>query len=501
MSAVDTLVDLIIKTSGTKEKTYPYETEAVVQRVEDGIAYVKIGEAYETPADMSISASPGEKVKVRVANNRAYIIGNNTEPPTGDYKANIAINNAKIAHTTAIAAGENAAEAANTAATAQESANTAASAASVAQISADSAVKDAARAYEAAEDATASAESARGLALDAKVSAYKAQQSANTANKAANNAITQLSTVESVVNTLAWLTEHSTPTEDTSVVPGKNYFIKYEDGTFSKVVDPMGDPQAQGWYEMDEAVSNYVAAHLALTDYGLNLVLDNSSYRIHIGTYTANGKDGVYVIDGNGNVVTYFGDSITFDDEHPFHIGSEDSYILFNPVTNQITIGGDVVFGSKPLSQMLAEIADTMSSADYISKKVTKIQKQIENGDASSLVLNIATDYSDARYVTLTAELYRGPKEVTHDYPETMFYWYEKSEDGVKPFIGIDPETGEDTIGGEPLGYSKIYDRENAGFGTTIVCQLMVGEDIFLITPDNYVVATPDGKALYTVVE
>lgn len=464
MNAVDGLVDLILKTSGKNEKTYSYDTEGVVQRVEDGIAYVRIGESFETPAKMSVAAAPGERVRVRVSNNRAYLVGNTSEPPTGDRAA-------RVAYTQATEAKTNAAEALTVAQGAQESADIAADAASRAQVSADNAETDARRANVAAESA-----------IEDAGRAYTAAESATTS---ANNAIVQLSTVESVVNTLGWLTEHSNPTKDTSVVEGKNYFVKNPDGTFRRIADPTGNPKAKGWYEMDDAVSNYIAAHLALTDYGLNLVLDNSRYRIHIGTYTAKGKDGVYIIDGAGNVVTYFGDSITFADNLPFYVGTENSYILFNPITNKIEINGDVVFGSKSLTQLLTEINNSTEANSSLSGAINTIQNRIENGDASALVLNVETDYSDAQTVTLKAQLRKGNREVTSSYSSTMFYWYEKSETGVNP-LGT--------------GYSITYNRSNAGYGTAVVCQFTVDEDILLITPDDNLLLTPDGKALFAVV-
>lgn len=57
-----------------------------VTRVEDGIAYVQLSGAAikDTPASMSISAQPGDKVRVRIAHGKAWLTGNDTAPPTYD---------------------------------------------------------------------------------------------------------------------------------------------------------------------------------------------------------------------------------------------------------------------------------------------------------------------------------------------------------------------------------------------------------------------------------
>lgn len=75
-----------------KEKPKPYDTTAEVVRIEDDIAWVHIpGGVIETPAELSISAKEGDKVKVRVAGGNAWITGNSTSPPTDDKKANLII--------------------------------------------------------------------------------------------------------------------------------------------------------------------------------------------------------------------------------------------------------------------------------------------------------------------------------------------------------------------------------------------------------------------------
>lgn len=78
-------------TASDDRKPKPYDTQAEVLRVEDGIAWVHIpGGVQETPVRLSMDAKKGDVVNVHVANGSAWITGNNTNPPTDDTTANTA---------------------------------------------------------------------------------------------------------------------------------------------------------------------------------------------------------------------------------------------------------------------------------------------------------------------------------------------------------------------------------------------------------------------------
>lgn len=59
---------------------------ATVTRVDGATAYVRItgADIMDTPVAMSIDCKAGDKVRVRVANGKAWITGNDTAPPTND---------------------------------------------------------------------------------------------------------------------------------------------------------------------------------------------------------------------------------------------------------------------------------------------------------------------------------------------------------------------------------------------------------------------------------
>lgn len=273
-------------TEPQKKRTTAYDSKGIVTRIEDGIAWVKLaGSKIETPLQMTISADPGDEVQARIGNGTGWLTGNGTAPPTDDRMANKSYKVARSADQKAVDAQNAAAEA-----------------------------------FKSAEDAAAAAESAR--------------TDAGIAHEAALDALRGLAEVEDVVGVLTWFSEHITPTTDTVVAANKVYYEK-NGNVYNVVENPTGNPRSQGWYEIDQAITNYIASHLALTDYGLSLVLDNTGYVIHIGTHTSGGANGVYIIDANGKVVGFYGESITIgkEDESRVYIDYHSMQMTYNDET------------------------------------------------------------------------------------------------------------------------------------------------------------------------
>ena len=366
--------------SANKKGTSPYDTQAEVIRVEGNTAWVHIpGGVDETPVRMTMNANPGDMVQVRVSGGRAWLTGNASSPPTDN--------------TEAYKARDKAFEAVKIAEASEKEAERAKEAA-------DSAESSAKRAHDKAEEASASAQQAHEKAVEAEEAAEDAASSARTANRAANGALSQLSVVEDVVGTLTWISEHGSyaPTDDLEVVPGKYYFTRQGD-SYNVVVSPQGNPSDQGYYELtsvDEAVSNYVASHLALTNAGLWVTNDNQSYKILLAA------DGMKVYDAQGNLVATFGESISFSSTRPQYIGGEDAYIMYYDSDNDgrpdsILIDGENVRvggAGKRLSEMLAEVgqasADASAALDSATLEITSTRGQLFKNGSESTVLKVA---------------------------------------------------------------------------------------------------------------
>lgn len=226
--------DLAAALSANKPKTSAYDTEAQVIRIEGGTAWVHIpGGVDETPVSMTINSRTGDKVRVRVSGGKAWLIGNDSAPPTDDMTAIIATEKAETADRKADSAKEG-------------------------------------------------AEAAWEYADIAKEAADSAQESAESAKESADNALTQLSIVEDVAGTLAWIQEHGsyTASTDTAVQEGTIYFVMV-DGDYVPIAypDPGANPSEEGWYVLDitDSQSQYIMAHLAVTSAGL-WVLPTTQY-------------------------------------------------------------------------------------------------------------------------------------------------------------------------------------------------------------------------------
>ena len=74
---------------GGRQKTSPLDIMGKVTRVEDGVAWVRFAgsEVGDTPVRMNMDCKEGDDVQVRSSGGKAWIVGNQSAPPTDDSKA------------------------------------------------------------------------------------------------------------------------------------------------------------------------------------------------------------------------------------------------------------------------------------------------------------------------------------------------------------------------------------------------------------------------------
>ena len=85
-SIINRLADAV-KSAGAHETT-PYDSDAKVMRVDGETAWVHIaGGVDETPVKRTIDCKAGDTVQVRVSGGTAFLVGNQTAPPTDDTTA------------------------------------------------------------------------------------------------------------------------------------------------------------------------------------------------------------------------------------------------------------------------------------------------------------------------------------------------------------------------------------------------------------------------------
>ena len=151
------------------------------------------------------------------------------------------------------------------------------------------------------------------------VAAQEAKQSAENASEYASRALGNLSTVQSVSETLTWITQHGTMTltSDQHLDPTHVYFVVDAGGdyvvggvTYAIVAEPDEDDLST-YYELtiDESLNNYVGTHLALTSEGLWLIPEAGGNKVLIATggvgHTYEDA-GTYIIDENDNISAQF---------------------------------------------------------------------------------------------------------------------------------------------------------------------------------------------------
>ena len=315
------------------------------------------------PGD-TVSVTIGDGKCVMDAN-----ISNPSAGVAGVRKAEMTANQAKDDAEKAIAFSQQASTAASSAqASAQSAANAAGDAQATANAvhgMAEQAQRDASTAKTAAEAATGvlegmqEAAEAAGTTLEGIYQdAADAQTAAESAQSSASAATRSLSDVERVVGTLNWIAEHGeyVPTQDAVVAEGKTYYTAshsyhltedtevdssktyytrsgsgteadpyvytvvaspdvseiatyYERSTAYSVVPEPVTADIATYYELslDESVQSFIASHVWLDDYGLNLSVDSANgYRIHQGTVDGTEPVGTYIVNPYGEVEASF---------------------------------------------------------------------------------------------------------------------------------------------------------------------------------------------------
>lgn len=328
---------------------------ARVKRVDgDGTVWVTLQDgAGEFPATGNVaSVQPGDAVTVRVERGFATITGNSDDPSASSADVEAAREAARMA---------------------LDSAAQASAAASVAEQAAEAAGEAAGRAIADAATAKAAAESVEGIAQQAAADASAAATAAGNAVSAASKANYALSDVEKVVGTLNWIAEHGeyVQTQDTAIVAGKVYYTRSgtePDYTYSVVAEPVAE-QLPAYYELslDESVQQYLAAHLWLDDYGLNLSVDSANgYRIHQGTVDGTHSVGTYILDPNGVSVASFGaDGARVGQDGGSHISLDEHGLRFWGESGEKRLDVGDIYTSKRLSGNQRDTLTTKSDNSH----------------------------------------------------------------------------------------------------------------------------------------
>ena len=288
------------------KKTKAYDTAATVKRIENGTAYVQIpGGVPETPVKLTIDAKAGDTVQVRVANGSAWMVGNASAPPTDDAEALVAKAVATTADTKATTALSDATRA-------KEAADTAEAYAQQAKVTTDEINAYAQTAGKTVTQILNDGETAGTAAAEAKASAENASEYAS-------RALGNLSTLQSIAETLTWIAQHGTMalTSDQQLDPTHVYFIQDNAGDYTvggvkyAIVPEPDAADLSTYYELtiDESLNNYVGTHLALDGEGLWLLpaaTGTNKVLIATGAGSTYTTAGTYLIGPTGGIIGKF---------------------------------------------------------------------------------------------------------------------------------------------------------------------------------------------------
>ena len=249
-------------------------------------------------------------------------------------------------------------------------------------------------------------------------------------------------------------------------------------------MNPSGDPSSEGYFELsgiDEAVTNYVSTHLALTDAGLWVVNDNRSYKILLAS------DGMKVYDAQGKLVASFGESISFSSTRPQYIGGEDAYIVFydsnnDGVPDAINIGGSkvTILGDKKLSDLLTSLdISTRQTSDGAEITVGDHTVSLKDGiDAAVLRINSSkgTVFKNNQVSTvLTVAIYIGGQRITNitdlrtrfgGNAHLQWYWQRLGEETYSIIVASDHKLSDD-------GFTLTLTPEEVDTKVTFMCELI----------------------------
>ena len=313
-------------------------------------------------------------------------------------------------------------------------------------------------------------EEAGSTLIDIERDSALAKSYASEANAYARGTLLSLSDVERVIGTVNWITEHgqyvaaveTSPvdgriyytrsgsgtagdpyiynvvadmpmvyvlTEDVAIDQGKTYYTRSGSGTsedpyvYTEVDEPdvadiatyyehvYDSPASLGyyWLNIEESLQNYIASHLSQTDYGLDLMIDDSDFRIHIGTIDGTGDLGMYIIDDHGVIVGEFssdggvvvgkshsyhttisedGIQLGYDDMTPYEIKVMNGAYNFDPagVVMTDTLGIPSTSANYPyvVDLMVARDDQYITSVSYLGLSVhsgSQLYPQGEGGD------------------------------------------------------------------------------------------------------------------------
>jgi len=278
--------------------------------------------------------------------------------------------------------------------------------------------------------------------------AESAKSSAENASEYASRALGNLASVQSVTETLNWITAHGTMTltTDTALDPSHVYFVVDANGdyvvggTHYSVVSEPVLADIGSYYELsiNESLNNYVATHLVVDTEGLWIIPDSGGNKVLIATGSGSTYTtaGTYIINGSTVLASFTANGIQVGQTGESHL--EMDYHSLKLVDR----GGNTYFHVSDLrnAQGLYETVDTFR-ADFTPTT-----------QYSLTYTSITTDYSvTVNGVEVTSGITKTTVgfefDTAHSYPDVIVATYTTNSPNAKAFT-FGSRQGNSTIGG-----------------------------------------------------
>lgn len=256
--------------------------------------------------------------------------------------------------------------------------------------------------------------------------AEDAKANAQNASEYASRALGNLSTVQSVAETLNWITQHGTMalTQDTAPDPSHVYFVLDAQGdyivggTHYSIVTEPNTADMSTYYELtiDESLNNYVGTHLAVDSEGLWLIPEANGNKVLIATGSGNTYTtaGTYIIgkDNGTDVILaqFLSNSAVIGQTDNVHVEiDEDSFLMLDgsgtefahigspkgaQVTDTFVYAGTDTFtlSNTPSGTVTVQVNGTTTTNFTLSGTTLTITRALTEGDRITATYTVSAE-------------------------------------------------------------------------------------------------------------
>lgn len=119
------------------------------------------------------------------------------------------------------------------------------------------------------------------------------------------------------------------------------------------------------------------------------------------------------------------------------------------------------------IQSIKTDVTNIQTGMEGIKANISSMDTELQGLTDGTLLYNVSYHDNEDNTVTLTAKLYKSGKDVTKDYPKEWYTWHQKNENEFK------------SVG---YGYEIKINKDNVGFGSTVIGRFATYEKRYLTT-------------------